>query len=334
MPLPEHQPNKHLDRSRRGHVHGLKSLGHSIHAIERLTGIPRTTVRNVLKGGVKPSRKENPPGATKGTRGPYKKKTRATGPQTRTRAIAIMPPSEPLPQWKQDLISLTLKSSILTFGTFTLKSGRVSPYFFNCGLFCTGSTVGPIASAYARTLHEYSLAHPNWGFDVLFGPAYKGIPICATTLLSLSQLEGGVERYGGVGYTFNRKEAKDHGEGGVLVGDSVRGKRVVVIDDVMTSGKAIREAVEIIKAQGGTLVGIVVAVDREEKMPSPAERPGERADGTVERGSAIGEVRRETGVPVVAVLTLRDIMKGMEGLGRHEEVEAMRRYWEEYGARD
>ncbi|KAK5163258.1 orotate phosphoribosyltransferase [Saxophila tyrrhenica] len=233
-----------------------------------------------------------------------------------------------LPEWKHSLISLTLSSSILTFGTYTLKSGRVSPYFFNCGLFCTGGTVGPIASAYARTLHDYAARNPEFGFDVLFGPAYKGIPICATTLLSLTHLDG--EKYQDVGYTFNRKEVKDHGEGGVLVGDTVKGKRVVIIDDVMTSGKAIREAVDIIKAQGGTLVGIVVAVDREERMPGRKEKDG----GSVGEGSAIGEVRRETGVPVVAVLTLGDIVKGMEGLGRTEEVEAMKEYYAKYGARD
>jgi orotate phosphoribosyltransferase len=242
--------------------------------------------------------------------------------------------TNPLSDWKQSLISLTLSSNILTFGSFTLKSGRVSPYFINCGLFSRGELIESIASSYARTLNTYSKSNPDFTFDVLFGPAYKGIPLCATTCLELARQDR--ERWGSVGYAFNRKEAKDHGEGGVLVGESIRGKRVVIIDDVMTSGKAIREAIDIIKAQGGTLVGIVVAVDREERMPSQNEREGrmDAEDAGVDRSSAIGEVRRETGVPVIAVLTLRDIITGMEALERHDEVKAMREYYERYGARD
>ena len=239
-----------------------------------------------------------------------------------------------IPPWKSSLIDLALQSSILTFaGPYTLKSGRQSPYFINCGLFSKGYISYAISTAYANTLHAHSQQHPDFTFDVLFGPAYKGIPLAATTSEKIAVLDK--ERYGQVGYTFNRKEVKDHGEGGLMVGEGLKGKRVVVIDDVMTAGTAIREAITIIKSQGGTLVGIVVAVDREEKMPSQNEKDGKGDDGSEgERGSTIGEVRRETGVPVLAVLTLSDVIEGMRGLGRSEEVKAMESYREKYGARD
>ncbi|SMR54771.1 unnamed protein product [Zymoseptoria tritici ST99CH_3D1] len=236
-----------------------------------------------------------------------------------------------LPEWKSSLISLTLSSNILTFGTFTLKSNRQSPYFVNCGLFSKARSIRAISSAYAHTLHEHALSDPSFSFDVLFGPAYKGIPLCATTAEKLAGIDE--KKWGEVGYSFNRKEAKDHGEGGLMVGESMKGKKVVIIDDVMTAGTAIREAIDIIKAQGGELVGIIVAIDRQEKLPSAAEKEGKGDDGSP-RGSAIGEVRRETGVPVLAVLTLSDIMEGMRGLGREEEVKRMEEYRRQYGASD
>ncbi|KAK3719250.1 orotate phosphoribosyltransferase [Vermiconidia calcicola] len=236
-----------------------------------------------------------------------------------------------LPPWKTELIDLALTSNILTFGNFTLKSGRISPYFVNCGLFCRAKLIRAISSAYARTLDAYTKEHQNFDFDVLFGPAYKGIPLCATTAEKLAGIDE--QRWGDVGYSFNRKEVKDHGEGGLMVGEGLKGKRVVVIDDVMTSGKAIREAIDIIDGQGGKLVGIIVALDREEKMPTESEKEGKEDDGS-ERGSAIGEVRRETGVPVLAVLTLSDLIAGMEKMGRQEEVKAMQQYYQKYGAKD
>ena len=236
-----------------------------------------------------------------------------------------------LPSWKSELIDQCIGSGILTFGTFTLKSGRISPYFVNCGLFCEGDLIESISQAYARTLDAYANSNADYRFDVLFGPAYKGIPFAATTALSLAQIEKA--KYGKVGYSYNRKEVKDHGEGGIIVGKPVQGKRVVIIDDVMTSGKAIREALSIIKQQGGTLVGIVVALDREEKMPSQSEKEGKGDDGS-ERGSAIGEVRRETGVPVLAILTLSDIVKGMQEKGREKEVAEMQEYFAKYGSKD
>ncbi|OQO05508.1 hypothetical protein B0A48_09277 [Cryoendolithus antarcticus] len=245
--------------------------------------------------------------------------------------------SASLPSWKSDLISLCLSSNILTFGTFTLKSGRQSPYFFNCGLFSRARLIRAISSAYAQALDTYAKEHSEddggkgWGFDVLFGPAYKGIPLAATTVEKLAGIDEG--RWGEVGYAFNRKEVKDHGEGGLMVGKSLKGKRVVVIDDVMTAGTAIQEALSIIAAQGGTLVGIIIAVNRQEKMPSASEKEGKGDDGTA-RGSAIGAVRKQTGVPVLAVLTLGDIIEGMRGLGREEEVKLMEGYYEKYGTED
>ncbi|KAH9821464.1 orotate phosphoribosyltransferase-like [Teratosphaeria destructans] len=239
--------------------------------------------------------------------------------------------SDALPAWKSKLIDLALASGALQFGPFTLKSGRISPYFVNCGLFSHGEVVSAVATAYANALNAQAEAEPGWGFDVLFGPAYKGIPLCATTTVRLQDLN--TQRWGDIGYSFNRKEKKDHGEGGLMIGDSLQGKRVVIIDDVMTAGTAIREAISIIEGQGGKLVGIIVAIDRQEKMPSEAEKAGKEDDGQP-RGSTIGEVRRETGVPVLAVLTLGDIMKAMESKGRTEEVAQMQAYYEKYKPSD
>ncbi|GAB7331526.1 hypothetical protein MBLNU13_g02922t1 [Cladosporium sp. NU13] len=236
-----------------------------------------------------------------------------------------------LPAWKSSLISLCLSSNVLSFGSFKLKSNRISPYFFNCGLFSNAKLIRAISSAYAEALNAQAEENAGWGFDVLFGPAYKGIPLCATTVEKLGALDE--KRWGEVGYAFNRKEVKDHGEGGLMVGESLKGKRVVIIDDVMTAGTAIRESIEMIKAQGGTLVGIIVAVNRQEKMPSQSEKEGKGDDGS-ERGSAIGEVRRETGVPVLSVLSLKDLIEGMKAMGREEEVKMMEDYYKQYGTQD
>jgi len=238
-----------------------------------------------------------------------------------------MASSTELPAWKSELIELILHAGALTFGTYKLKSNRISPYFVNCGLFSRGQLIPAISDAYAQALHAYAQGHEGWGFDVLFGPAYKGIPLCATTSAALIRTDA--ERWAEVGYSFNRKEVKDHGEGGLMVGESLKGKRVVVIDDVMTAGTAIREAIDVIRGQGGTLVGIIVAVDRQEKMPSAGEKEGKGDDGQP-RGSTIGEVRRETGVPVMAVLTLADLIEGMKRLGRESEMRSMQEYYEKY----
>ncbi|KAI5366031.1 Putative Phosphoribosyltransferase domain-containing protein [Septoria linicola] len=236
-----------------------------------------------------------------------------------------------LPVWKTDLIEKALNADILKFGSFTLKSGRTSPYFINCGLFSKFGLSRAFNGAYARTIHEYAQKNSDFDFDVIFGPAYKGIPIAGITGNELSHLDEA--RWDGKGYSFNRKEAKDHGEGGTIVGESLKGKKVIIIDDVITAGTAIREAIDIIKAQGGTLAGIVVAVDRQEKTPTQAEKEGKGDDGTA-RASAIGEVRRETGVPVLAVLTLEDIIAGAHKLGKSDEVKQMEEYRKQYGATD
>ncbi|KAM3419938.1 hypothetical protein BST61_g3258 [Cercospora zeina] len=235
-----------------------------------------------------------------------------------------------LPPWKTDLIEKALKAHILRFGSFVLKSGRTSPYFINCGLFSKFGLSRAFNGAYARTIHNFALSNPSFDFDVIFGPAYKGIPIAGITGNELSHLDA--EKWDGKGYAFNRKEAKDHGEGGVIVGEGLKGKKVIIIDDVITAGTAIREAIGIIEREGGELVGIVVAVDRQERTPSVGEKEGkgEEDDEGGKRQSAIGEVRRETGVPVLAVLTLGDIIAGAEKLGMGEEVGRMEEYRKRY----
>lgn len=239
--------------------------------------------------------------------------------------------SSAVPQYKSDLLSLCLSSNIITFGTYTLKSGRQSPYFFNCGLFSHARQIRSISTAYAQTLTDYIEKNPSFQFDVLFGPAYKGIPLAVNTAEKLAGIDD--KKYGDVGYAFNRKEKKDHGEGGMIVGCPLKGKKVVVVDDVMTAGTAIREAVDIIKSQGGELVGIIVALDRQEKTTGQSEKEGKGDDGTP-RPSTIAEVRRETGVPVLSVLTLNDIIEGVKGVATAEEVQAMEEYRRKYGASD
>lgn len=236
-----------------------------------------------------------------------------------------------LPAYKQSLLSQCLSSSVLTFGTYKLKSGRQSPYFFNCGLFSTSKLARAIGKAYAETLHSYASEHADFSFDVLFGPAYKGIPIAATTCCALGDIDEA--KYASTGYSFNRKEVKDHGEGGLLVGESLKGKKVVIIDDVMTAGTAVRESVSIIQSQGGELVGVVVALDRQEKSTSQSEKEGKGDDGSA-RPSTVKQVSTETGVPVLAVLTLADLIEGVKGLGSQEDVAKMEEYRAKYGASD
>ena len=231
-----------------------------------------------------------------------------------------------LPAYKAAFLETCLKSSTLKLGTFTLKSGRVSPYFFNTALFHRASLLRTLSTAYAQTL----IAHaPVLEFSVLFGPAYKGIPLATATVDKLAELDP--KRFGDVSYSFDRKEVKDHGEGGVIVGGELKGKRVVIIDDVVTAGTAKRQAIELIRREGGTLVAIIVALDRMEKMPAGEGEDDE--DGTP-RESAIGQIRRENGVPVLSILTLEDLIGGMKGLGREEDAKACEEYWAKYKASD
>ena len=189
----------------------------------------------------------------------------------------------PLPAWKGAFLSNCLSSGVLRFGSFKLKSGRQSPYFFNAGLFHRADLLEAIATAYAQTILSFPL-----DFDVLFGPAYKGIPLATATTAKLAQLDQ--TRFGALSYAFNRKEAKDHGEGGSIVGAPLRGKKVVIVDDVITAGTAVREAIEIIAREGGTLVAVVVALDRMEKVTGPAGE--DDVSGAERHWPGHGSVRR------------------------------------------
>ena len=188
---------------------------------------------------------------------------------------------------RERFLELALAADALRFGEFTLKSGRLSPYFFNAGRFDTGVRLAGLAACYADAIGQAGLA-----VDVLFGPAYKGIPLATAVACELSR------RGGDVGLAYNRKEAKDHGEGGTLVGASMQGKRVLIIDDVITAGTAIREALALVTAGGGSVAGIVVALDRQEVLD----------DGS-DRRSAVQRVRDSTGVPVISVATLDDLLE-------------------------
>lgn len=226
-----------------------------------------------------------------------------------------------LPPWKQDFLQACTTSSCLTFGTYTLKSGRISPYFFNAGVFHRASLLRPLSLAFANAIASH---HPKLEFDVLFGPAYKGIPLAVITLEKLAALDEA--RFGETSYSFNRKEVKAYGDKGTLVGSPLQGKRVLIVDDVMTAGTAVGEAVEIIKKEGGTLVGIVIALDRMEKIPSEDDsKPGP---------STVQEVQRRYGVPVLACLTLDDILEGYKAKGTEEEIKALEAYREKYRASD
>ncbi|MFO1394167.1 MAG: orotate phosphoribosyltransferase [Steroidobacteraceae bacterium] len=205
-----------------------------------------------------------------------------------------------------EFIRLCLDLGVLRFGEFTLKSGRTSPYFFNAGLFNTGRAIGALGRCYAR-----AAALSGVEFDMLFGPAYKGIPLVTTTAAALAEHEGR-----DLPWCFNRKEAKDHGEGGTIVGAPLTG-RVLIVDDVITAGTAIRESVSIIRAAGATPAGVLIALDREERGQ------GEK--------SAVQEVRETFGLPVVSVLRLRDLMSHLEQAGDMKTLAAVRAYRDRYG---
>ena len=206
----------------------------------------------------------------------------------------------------QAFIELALSRGVLKFGEFTLKSGRVSPYFFNAGLLNDGEALTLLASGYADKLTQCK------NVEVIFGPAYKGIPFVAATAVALSQNHGVSVPWG-----FNRKEVKDHGEGGVLVGASVEGKKVWIIDDVITAGTAIREVVTVLKHAGASIAGVLVALDRQEK-----------GQGTL---SAIQEVQKELEIPVHALITMADLMDYLDAKGEKEALAKMQAYRVKYG---
>lgn len=208
---------------------------------------------------------------------------------------------------KNQFIEFVMQAGVLKLGEFTLKSGRKSPYFFNAGLFNTGAQLSTLAQGYAATLAESGV-----DFDILFGPAYKGIPLAATTCVALSEKHA-IDKP----YAFNRKEAKDHGEGGNIVGHALQGK-VMIIDDVITAGTAIREAIDIIKANGAEPAGVLIALDRMEK-----------GKGNL---SAIQEVEAEYGIPVISIINLHDIIAYIQTQpDRQHYLDAMMAYRSEYG---
>lgn len=220
-----------------------------------------------------------------------------------------------LKPFQRDFIELGLSSKVLKFGTFTLKSGRSSPYFFNAGLFNTGSAQARLCSAYAARIAASGLQ-----FDVIFGPAYKGIGLASGIAAALFA-EHGVD----VGFAYNRKEAKDHGEGGNLVGADVSGRRCLLVDDVISAGTAIREAKDILDAAGAVLIGVVVALDRQ-------ERTGK--DGELSHLSAIESVQAEFSVSVLSIVGLGELLAYLEGTDGTElssHVEAVKAYREKYG---
>ncbi len=203
-----------------------------------------------------------------------------------------------------------MQLGVLRFGSFTLKSGRESPYFFNAGLFNTGAAIGAVGRAYAA-----ALAASDLKFDMLFGPAYKGIPLVTITAAALAE-----RHQRNVPFAFNRKETKDHGEGGRTVGSPLKG-RVLIVDDVITAGTAIRESIDLIRTAGATPAGVLLALDRQE-----------RASGS--DFSAVQEVRDQYQVPVVAVINLADLMQHVSKLGQAGELSSMRQYRERYGLAD
>jgi orotate phosphoribosyltransferase len=186
--------------------------------------------------------------------------------------------------YQRDFIDLTLRREVLRFGDFTLKSGRQSPYFFNMGRIDSGAALAQLGRAYAAAAARSGVA-----FDMLFGPAYKGIALAAATAIALAEQEGR-----DLPWAYNRKEAKDHGEGGMLVGAPLEG-RVLIVDDVMTAGTAVRESLALIQAQGATPAGVLIALDRQERG-----QQGER--------SAAQELTAEFGIPVIAIAGLAEVL--------------------------
>lgn len=209
--------------------------------------------------------------------------------------------------YQRDFIELTLQRDVLRFGDFTLKSGRQSPYFFNMGRIDSGAALAQLGRAYAAAVVNSGIE-----IDMLFGPAYKGIALAAATAIALADQHGR-----DLPWAYNRKEAKDHGEGGVLVGAPLKG-RVLIVDDVMTAGTAVRESLALIRAQGATPAGVLIALDRQE-----------RGQGAL---SAAQEVTAEFGIPVIAITSLGDVLayagERPELAGEHAKLVA---YRQQYG---
>lgn len=216
-------------------------------------------------------------------------------------------------QYQLTFIELALKREALRFGRFTLKSGRESPYFFNAGLFNDGESLATLGKCYAA-----AIVHSGIGFDMIFGPAYKGIPLAASTAVALACEQGR-----SVPYAFNRKEVKDHGEGGRIVGAPLAG-RVLLVDDVITAGTAVRESLGIVRAATALPVGVVLALDRQERGQGPL--------------SAVQELERSEGLKCVSIVTLAGLIEALsqptDGRPRISAVQlaALREYRDRFGA--
>ena len=216
-----------------------------------------------------------------------------------------------------EFIRFALAQDVLRFGEFKTKAGRLSPYFFNAGLFYDGASLAQLANGYADVLIERM--GQGFAFDALFGPAYKGITLASSTAMALAQKGHNVP------YAYNRKEAKDHGEGGVLVGAPLEGKRVVIVDDVISAGTSVRESVEMLRAAGATPVAVLIALDRMEKSGNATE---------IGEFSAVQSVEQDFGIPVFAIATLHDLMAYLDAQSAPELVQyqaAVKAYRERYG---
>jgi len=208
--------------------------------------------------------------------------------------------------YQTEFLNFALEKGVLRFGEFTLKSGRISPYFFNAGLFNSGSALARLGRFYAQAIVDSGIK-----FDVLYGPAYKGIPLAAVTAAALydhHQID--------IPYAFNRKEAKSHGEGGSIVGHALEGQ-IMIIDDVITAGTAIRESMDIIEAEGAKPAGVVIALDRQEKGK------GDK--------SAIQEVEQDYGIPVASIAKLENVIGFLEQQGDADHLANIRAYRDQYG---
>jgi orotate phosphoribosyltransferase len=213
--------------------------------------------------------------------------------------------------YQREFIQLAIENNVLTFGEFILKSGRKSPYFFNSGLFFQAQAVQKLGEFYAEAILQHSL-----DYDLLFGPAYKGIPLVTTTGIALARK--------GKNYplSFNRKEVKDHGEGGTLVGAPLKNQRVLIVDDVITAGTAFYESKTLIESAGGSVAGIVIALDRQEKG-----REGQQ--------SALQEIQEKENIPVISIITLEHLisyLKEQQDFILPEVLENMMTYKKHYGA--
>ncbi len=215
---------------------------------------------------------------------------------------------------RQQFIEFSVQAGVLRFGEFTTKAGRLSPYFFNAGLFNDGARLGKLAQFYAQTLIDSGV-----GFDMLFGPAYKGITLASATAVALAA------QGHNSAFAYNRKEAKDHGEGGTIVGAKLEG-RVVIIDDVISAGTSVRESVDMIRAQGATPCAVLISLDRMEKSG---------AEGALSQHSAVQDVEQSFGIPVLPIANLNDLFAYLSGPGASAELgqykAAVAAYRQRYG---